>query len=141
MPTAKGVKLNISATSKNGNNWQSTPATNGATYWYRFQGGNKTADNGDQDCGVGGPAETFTITFQGGDKDSYDFVEFYKDPATDPHNQLSGSVSTDKKTVTVTDTCTTACDGMVYGAVVCPVSESTTKFTCHPVISNKQLLE
>jgi hypothetical protein len=87
------------------------------------------------------PPVDFEIAFQGGDKNSYDFVSFYKAPLTDPNNQLSGVMSADRKSITVTDQCSEPSSDMVYGAVVMPVNTTNVTFICHPVISNKQLLE
>ncbi len=137
--TPKDVKLNISTTPKNENGWKSTTASNHIKYWYKYIGGNKAKGNGDQDCDADQLAVTFDIDFQGGDEEKYNFVSFYKDPATDQQEQLSGVVSDNKKTITVTDQCTAVSANMVYGGVVQAAGNTAVQFTCDPVISNKQV--
>lgn len=131
-----GVKLNISAKEK-GAGWQPVVASDGQCYWYKFTGGNQF-DNGDQVFGVGAQQQ-FMVSLKSKAAKKFRLCCFVD--VVDPDDQLTGSVSSDGKTGTVTDACSKECHDIIYGFRVHPIADPGSVFLCHPRINNQLGLE
>ena len=77
----------------------------------------------------------FLVTFNGSTATKYRFTQPYE--ANDPNDQLDVEVNASGMFVTVTDRCTVACEGMVYGAFVSPEGKPDLQFLCDPRIYNR----
>lgn len=128
------VKLKISTQPKGGK-WTQVTASTGQTYWYRFSGGNKGTNNGNQVFVADGTMDAFLVTFSKSVAGDYRFTGPYR--AKDPNDQLDVWVHPSGTLATVADCCTMECKDMIYGFYVSPVGLPGTQFLCDPRISNE----
>ena len=122
------VSLDVSNVSKPG--YTSTTASNGSDYFYKFTGGNTSADNGDVDVAVGGGQAAITVSLVSGSPYTITGeVTFYPDTP-----QLSSRSSSNTVRV-ITDTAVAVGD-FKYTVTV---NDSTANCTipCDPLIKNK----
>lgn len=131
MARRDNVRLNIQLNSSAG--FKQATGSNSTVFYYKYTGGNSGAGagNGNNDFRVG-PKQTFDVTFQGNDDQTYRFQTdafMNKDGAAD----LSGSNS--DTTVIVTDQCSTV-GSWNYGVKV-EVIIGVEAFECDPVIVNR----
>jgi len=128
------VRINVVAGSKNDQGWSNVTASNGDPYAYKYTGG--ADNNGNQQFIADKQPESFDVVFQGQDDATYQFVGYAN--KTSP-TDLSGVVSSDGRTITVTDACQTSGD-FSFGAVVgVRKADGTTPdvtFECDPMVRN-----
>lgn len=115
------VSLDVSNVATSG--YTPTTASNGSTYYYKFTGGNTSANNGDVDVSVGGGQAAITVSLNSDSRYTINSISF--NPTSDqlrsqgnaPTSRViidtAVAVGTFKYTVTVNDStanCTIPCD-------------------------------
>ena len=94
------VSLDVSNVATSG--YTPTTASNGSTYYYKFTGGNTSANNGDVDVSTGQGQAAITVTLNSDARYSITGISF--NPTT---SQLSWRAGGNAKTAVITDTATT----------------------------------
>ena len=123
--------LDVRDTASNGDGWTNVVASNGATYSYKYVGGNQPANNGSILNFVGGNQAITTLVFATTDL-RYQFasITFTDDNA----DQLSTHGKAERTRV-INDRCTAAIDAR-YHVLVLDTKVNAT-IPCDPMIKNQ----
>lgn len=125
------VRLNIMTQASSGFK-PTPPGSDGTIFYYKYTGGNGGSNNGNNGFDIGS-SESFDITFQGTDGDTYKFPSSaFKNKDNSPDLSATNTDST----VTVTDSCETV-GTWEYGVHVEVISSGET-FDCDPEITNRR---
>jgi hypothetical protein len=122
------VHLKIRTDSHDG--FTSTTASDGSTYYYKYDGG--PDDDGSVSFKTGDGSHAVDVSLH----DSGTNYEITSVRLTDPNSQLSCTVSSDKRTATITDA-DTADETGSYCVTVQDTSKASCTFDCDPTITNK----
>jgi hypothetical protein len=124
--------LDVRDTASNGDGWTNVVASNGATYSYKYVGGNQPANNGSILYSVGGGNAATTLVFATTTDTRYQFasITFTDDNAEQlsPHGEA-------ERTRVIKDRCTAAIDAQ-YHVLVLDTQVNAT-IPCDPMIKNQ----
>lgn len=127
------VTLDVRDFATNGDGWTNVTAANGATYSYKYTGGNRLANNGSVEFSRGGGNAAVTVNFATTTDTRYRFsgdcIAFTGDNA----NQLSTRGNAPRTRV-INDTCTVQINAH-YKVTVTDTTANTT-IPCDPMIVN-----
>ena len=115
--------------SNGGDGYTNVQAANGATYSYRYTGGNQPGNNGSVQYGIGGGNAAITLHLTSDPRYQISSIGFQNDP----NNQLSTHGNANTMRV-INDSCSGPLDGK-YTVTVLDTSANTT-IPCDPTIKN-----
>jgi hypothetical protein len=124
--------LDVRDTATKGDGWTNVKASNGATYSYKYAGGNQPANNGSILYSVGRGNAAITLGFADTTDDRYEFasVSFTDDNA----KQLSTEGNAPRIRI-INDKCSEAIDAQYHVQVLDTTTEAT--IPCDPMIKNQ----
>lgn len=128
------VTLDVRNSASNGDGWTNVSAANGATYSYKYVGGNQNSNDGKVVFGVGGGNAAVTLNFASTTDTRYQFGSNAVSFQNDPNGQLSTQGNAPRTRV-INDSCSDNLDG-TYKVTVTDTTANTT-IPCDPVIQNQ----
>lgn len=132
MPNPNGVSLDIRNFASNGDGWTNTTASNGATYSYRYTGGDAATNNGTITCTTGNGNAAINLGLIADTRYRIDSVTFTGDDAS----QLSTQGNAPRTRV-INDR-NTADINAHYKVSVVDTANGNASIPCDPMIINKQ---
>lgn len=133
MPNPNGVSLDVRNFASNGDGWTNTTASNGATYSYKYAGGDSNSNNGKVTCTIGNGNAAITLTLIAASQYQIGTITFTGDNASDPQLSTQGNatgtrVINDKNTVAINAN---------YKVTVIDTGNNDATVPCDPQIINK----
>lgn len=125
--------LDVRNTASNGDGWTNVTAANGATYSYKYSGGNQPASDGSIKFSVSGGNAAVTLNFASTTDPRYRFEGACITFTGDNASQLSAQGNAPRTRV-INDRCTAAITAQ-YKVAVTDTTANTT-IPCDPMIQN-----
>lgn len=132
MSNPNGVSLDVRNFPANGDGWTDTTASNGATYSYKYTGGDANTNNGRVTCTVGNGNAAITLTLIAANQYEIQSITFTGDPG----NQLSTQGNATR--TRVINDANTATMTANYKVNVIDTGNGNATVPCDPPIINKQ---
>lgn len=124
--------LDVRDTASNGGGWTNVVASNGATYSYKYAGGNQTTNNGSILYSVGRGNAAITLVFADTTDNRYEFASV---SFTDDDAQQLDTHGNAPRTRVINDKCSAAIDAQYHVQVLDTTANAT--IPCDPMIRNQ----